>query len=150
MMLEYFDKHGLVKYVQNQPETWQEALQLSCQSLIEQGLITEEYVDEIIQNVKDNGPYIVIADQVAMPHAMSNSPGVTGTGISFTKFPKPVIFHDEATGEDKPATLFFTLAAKNAEEHLENITHLMDLLMDEETVAALLETKTIEDFKKLI
>lgn len=149
-MLEYFDKHGLVKYVQNQPETWEEALRLSCQALIEQGLITEEYVEEIIQNVKDNGPYIVIADQVAMPHAMSNSPGVTGTGISFTKFPEPVIFHDEATGEDKPATLFFTLAAKNAEEHLENITHLMDLLMDEETVVALLETKTIEDFKKLI
>lgn len=149
-MLKYFKENSLVNYIAEQPNDWKEAIRLSCQQLVEQGYITEEYVEEIVENVVKFGPYIVIADQIAMPHAEGNSPGVKGTAIAFTKFPNEVIFHDAETGEDRPATLFFTLAAEDAEAHLNNITQLMDLLMEEENVEALLATRTLEDFDKLI
>ena len=149
-MLKYFKENQLVHYETKQPANWQEAVRLSSQMLINKDLITSEYVDEIIRNVENNGPYIVIAEQIAMPHAAADSLGVKGTGISFTKFPDPVMFKDAETGETIPAILFFTLAAKDSESHLENIMNLMDLLMDEATVQSLLETQTMADFNVLL
>lgn len=149
-MLNYFKENKLVRYAEEQPHDWQEAIRVASQSLIDNGFITVEYVDEIIQNVITNGPYIIIAEQIAMPHAAGDSPGVLGTGISFTKFPQEVLFKNEETDEIQPATLFFTLAAKDAESHLDNITRLMDLLMDEEKVEALMASSSLTDFDQLL
>ena len=149
-MFNYFKENGLVNYAEYQPKDWQEAIKISCQLLIDKDIITEGYVDEIIENVVKHGPYIVIADQIAMPHAAADSPGIKGTAIAFTKFPEAVYFKDTESGDDIPATLFFTLAAENADAHLENITNLMDLLLDEEAVEALLVSTTLEDFDKLL
>lgn len=149
-MLNYFKENKLVRYSEKQPHDWQEAIRVASQSLIDNGYITVEYVDEIIQNVITNGPYIIIGEQIAMPHAAGDSPGVLGTGISFTKFPQEVLFINEETDEIQPATLFFTLAAKDAESHLDNITRLMDLLMDEEKVEALIASSSLTEFDQLL
>lgn len=149
-MLKYFKENELVYYPKKQPSDWKEAIRMSCHKLESSGLITDQYVQEIIESVEEHGPYIVIVPQVAMPHAQATSEGVLGTGISFTKFPKPVAFYDEEYDEDRPATLFFTLAAKNPDEHLENITKLMELLSDEMIIENLLVTDTLDDFYQLI
>ena len=149
-MLNYFKENDLVLYSQEQPATWEEAIRISCEKLLEKELITEQYVDEIIKSVNTHGPYIVIVPQVAMPHAQPDSESVLGTGISFTKFPEEIQFYDEEYEEDKPASLFFTLAAKDSEAHLENIANLIELLEDEELCKKLLETDTLEDFDQLV
>ncbi|KAA9297494.1 MULTISPECIES: PTS sugar transporter subunit IIA [Aerococcus] len=149
-MLKYFYEKGLINYPEDQPKDWEEAVRVSCDKLIEKNLITNDYVDAIVQSVKDNGPYIVIVPGIAMPHAQAENPGVLGTGISFTKYKEPVTFHDEKTGEDHYAELFFTLAAKDPDEHLQNIQNLMELLMDEDIVEKLKATNSIEDYKKLL
>ncbi|AXY24869.1 PTS ascorbate transporter subunit IIA [Suicoccus acidiformans] len=149
-MLKYFYENNLINFVPTQPDNWEDAVRQSCSVLIDKGYITEEYAGEIVNNVKEHGPYIVIADQIAMPHASTDSPGVLGTGVSFTKFPSEVTFVDQETNEEKPATLFFTLAAKNPDEHLENITNLMELLMDEEVVEKLIEIDSIAEYEELM
>ncbi|MBG9981499.1 PTS sugar transporter subunit IIA [Aerococcaceae bacterium DSM 111020] len=149
-MLTYFKDNDLVYYPDKNPENWQEAIRLCCMKLEEHGYITGQYIEEIIASVEKHGPYIVIVPQVAMPHAEASSEGVLGTAISFTKFSKPVIFYDEEYQEEKPATLFFTLAAKNPDEHLENITKLMELLSDDTIVEKLLETRTLDEYMTLI
>lgn len=149
-MLKYFYEHDLVYYPDEMPKDWEEAVRISCYPLKEKKLITDEYENAIIQNVKDNGPYIVLVPGICMPHAMADNPGVLGTGISFTKFKEPIVFVDEKTKEQHEAILFFTLAAKNSNEHLENIQNLMDLLMDEEMVSKLKLTHSIEEYKRLI
>lgn len=149
-MLKYFLNNGLVNYSEEQPKNWEDAIRISCKALLEKKLISEVYVNEIISSVKEHGPYIVIAPNVAMPHATAESEGVFGTAISFTKFPQQVLFYDENENEEKPAQLFFTLAAKNADEHLENITKLMELLMEDGMIEKLLDTKTIDDYKKIM
>ena len=63
------------------------------------------------------------------------------------KVEKEVDFDPE--DPDKKARLFFSLAATDHEKHLENIQALMDTLMNEEIVDALLEAKTIEDLKAI-
>ena len=149
-MLNYFLKNHLVDYVHQEPKNWQEAIQLSCQTLLNQGYIKEDYVSDIIECVEKYGPYIVIVPGVAMPHASEESNGVIGTAISFTKFDNPIVFYDKENDEEKEASLFFTLAAKDPNSHLEHISDLMELLTKEGMIEALQESNNIEDYKSII
>lgn len=148
-MLKYFFDNELVKYSDKEITDWKEAIDESCQLLLEKKLIDQQYIDEIIRCVTEYGPYIVIVPQVAMPHSSEESEGVFGTAISFTKMKQPIVF-ESTDDEEKSAILFFTLAAKNAEEHMENIQNLSELLMTDGLIEDLVATNTLEDFKKVM
>ena len=51
---------------------------------------------------------------------------------------------------DKGSSLFFTLAAKNPDEHMTNIANLSDLLMTDGVIEALDKITTISDFESLL
>lgn len=101
-MLEYFKVNDLVNYPDSTPNTWQEAIEVSCEKLLNRGYISNTYIEEIIKSVKEYGPYIVILPNIAMPHAEGNFDSVYKSGISFTKFKQPVKFFDEKEGLEKP------------------------------------------------
>ncbi|MGX7024785.1 PTS sugar transporter subunit IIA [Vagococcus hydrophili] len=147
-MLDYFLKNDLVTYSDKEITDWQEAIRESCQNLLAKKIISEVYIDEIISCVKEHGPYIVIVPEVAMPHSSEESQGVFGTAISFTKMKQDIYFEDPE--EEKKASLFFTLAAKNPEEHMENIQKLSELLMTDGLIDDLVATKTLEDYKEVM
>lgn len=147
-MLEYFYDNDLVRICSETPANWEEAVQMSCQNLLEKEIITQQYVDEIIDCVKKYGAYIVIVPGVAMPHSSEDSQGVLGTAISFTKMTKDVVF--EEGNPQKNAQLFFTLAAKNSEEHVENISKLSEMLMTDGLIEALLTVETMDDYKAVM
>lgn len=142
-MLKYFLDQGLVKYSDKEITDWKEAVAESCQLLLDKKLIDQSYVDEIIQCVEEHGPYIVIVPKVAMPHSSAGSEGVYGTAISFTKMKRPIQFDQE----EKSASLFFTLAAKNVDQHMENIQKLSELLMTDGLIDRLAATHSIEDYR---
>lgn len=145
-MLKYFLDQGLVKYSDKEITDWKEAVAESCQLLLDKKLIDQSYVDEIIQCVEEHGPYIVIVPKVAMPHSSADSEGVYGTAISFTKMKRPIQFDQE----EKSASLFFTLAAKNVDQHMENIQKLSELLMIDGLIDRLADTDSIEDYRVVI
>lgn len=147
-MLRYFYDNDLVRICTETPTNWEEAVQVSCQNLLEKQIITEQYVDEIIACVKKYGAYIVLVPGVAMPHSSEDSQGVLGTAISFTKMQQDVVF--EEGNEEKNARLFFTLAAKNSEEHVENISKLSEMLMTDGLIEALLAIENMEDYKTVM
>ncbi|EMF0169960.1 PTS sugar transporter subunit IIA [Enterococcus hirae] len=142
-MLKYFLDQGLVKYSDKEITDWKEAVAESCQLLLDKKLIDQSYVDEIIQCVEEHGPYIVIVPKVAMPHSSADSEEVYGTAISFTKMKRPIQFDQE----EKSASLFFTLAAKNVDQHMENIQKLSELLMIDGLIDRLADTDSIEDYR---
>lgn len=148
-MLDYFKDNDLVYYPQEKPTSWEEAIRVSCEKLIEHGYASKEYPEAIISSVKEHGPYIALIPGVAMPHAPVTSDGVLGTAISLTVFKEDVMFQDEQLDEEKNAKLFFTLVAKDDNKHLENITKLTTLLQDDEILQQLLSTDTLEDYKKI-
>lgn len=148
-MLQYFYDNDLVMYSNTILTDWRDAIRESCQKLLAKGLITNEYVEEIIQCVEKHGPYIVIVPEVAMPHSSEDSIGVKGTAISFTKMRQSIPF-DSIDGEEKSATLFFTLAAKNPKEHMENIQNLSELLMTDGLIDDLIQTRNIDDYQKVM
>lgn len=147
-MLKYFFDNDLINYSEREITDWREAISESCQLLLDKKIIDQTYVDEIIRCVEEHGPYIVIVPEVALPHSSEDSKGVFGTAISFTKMKQPIQF--ESDEEEKLAILFFTLAAKNAEEHMENIQNLSELLMTEGLIESLVATNSIEDYQAVM
>lgn len=78
-------------YLQQTAETWQEAITKAAQPLLDQNAIQKGYVEAMIQSVDQNGPYIVIAPQVAIPHARPED-GVNELSMSLMSFERPVFF----------------------------------------------------------
>lgn len=145
-MLREFVELKHYKFAESAPD-WREAIRMSCESLEADGTIEGNYKEDIITCVEKYGPYIVIMPEVAMPHSQENARGVHKTAIGFMKLEKPVSFDPE--DPDKDARLFFTLASCNSDQHLENMTRLSGLLMNEAVVTALLGAKGPEDLIKI-
>lgn len=127
-------------------DNWEDAVKAACALLEKEKVIEKEYADLIINSIKKHGPYIVIAPKIAIPHAQEGH-GVNETAICFMKTNTPVSFGE---GEEYDAQLFFVLASVDNEVHLKNLTKMVELISDEETVEKLLEAKSVEDLKKLV
>lgn len=128
-------------------DSWEDAIKAACVPFLIDGTIEEAYIDSVIKCVKDFGPYIVIAPNIAMPHASTGSVGVHKNHIAFMKVENPVHFDPNDPSYD--ARLFFTLAAVNSEKHLENMMKLSEMLMNDDLVADLLNVKSDEDLLNL-
>ena len=126
-------------------DSWQEAVRLSAESLVADGSVDADYYQQIVNCVEKYGPYVVFEHYVAMPHSQENASGVHKTGIGFMRVKEEVSFGCDEDGEEKVAKLFFTLAACNPDEHLNNIQQLMGIFCNEELLDALMEANTPED-----
>lgn len=118
---------------------WREAIRISVFPLENGGYVNEEYKDGIIGNLEKFGPYILIAEHIALPHARPEQ-GAIESQVSITLFRKDIAFDKEGS----TARLFVTLAAKDNESHLEALMKISELLSDEETVEKILESENEE------
>jgi len=128
-------------------ENWEVAIQMSCDLLIEEGIISHGYVDQIITTVKELGPYIVLMPGFALPHAMKGSTFAYGNAISFMKLAQPVSFNPD--NKEKDASVFITLVARDSEEHLKTMRKLWKMLTNEELCADLLKVSSVEELMAL-
>lgn len=115
-------------------EDWRDAVRLSVVPLEEQGYVRPEYKEAIISNVESMGPYIVLAPDIAMPHARPEQ-GAVKSQIAITLFRNPVCFDHK----DVPARLFIALAASDNESHLEALVTLSEILQNDILVKNILE-----------
>ena len=145
-MLREFVESKHYKFAEEASD-WREAIRMSCESLEADGTVEANYKDQIISCVEKYGPYIVIMPDVAMPHCQENAEGVHKTAIGFMKLEKPVSF--EEGNPEKDAKLFFTLASCNSDQHLENMTKLSAILMNDTVVKELLEASGPEDLLRI-
>ncbi|KWX58313.1 PTS sugar transporter subunit IIA [Lactobacillus crispatus] len=147
-MLRYFLENNLLNITDEHPETWEEAIRVAGKVMKQDKLVTDDYIDSVIADVKKYGPYIVIVPGVAMPHSKADSEGVLGTGIGLTILPEPVSFDE--SDPDKSAKLFFMLAAKDNNTHVKNIAHLSDMLMEDNMIYDLSKVKNLDDYKAVM
>jgi PTS system ascorbate-specific IIA component len=127
--------------------TWQEAIRASFETLLADKSIDETYIDSVIACVDKYGPYIVLAPDIAMPHAQENASGVFQNAIAFMKTEEPV--HFEANNPDKDARLFFVLASKDHAIHLKNMEKLATVLLNQDFVKDLLKVNSVEGLLEL-
>lgn len=129
-------------------DTWEQSVAAACQPLIEDGSISDEYIESIISSINKFGPYVVIAPNICIPHAQAGGPGVYKSSISMMVTQEAVAF--EPGNSERDARLFFVLAANDPQEHLNNLVKLVDMLSDDLLVEKLLNVKNLEDLKQFI
>lgn len=120
-------------------DNWREAIKISVLPLEKSGYVESRYKEGIIENIEKLGPYIIIADHIALPHARPEQ-GAIETQIGITLFRKDVEFE----GREAAAKLFVTLAAKDNNSHLDALVQISELLSDEEAVDKILESPDTE------
>lgn len=125
-------------------KSWQEAIRIGAKPLVEQGIVEESYVQAMIQNVLDNGNYIILLPQVAMPHARPEH-GSNGVGMTFLHLKEPIMFPG-----DELVKVFFTLSSDSPDGHLDLIASLGELLSDEELYQKLFEVETEQALLDLV
>ncbi|QLY31989.1 PTS sugar transporter subunit IIA [Nocardia huaxiensis] len=104
---------------------WRAAIRVAGDLLVATGVTTSEYTDEMIRNVEDNGPYIVIAPGFAFAHARP-SPAVRRTGMSWVRLREPVTFGSP----NDPVDLVVALAAKDSGVHTDAMAELAKVLLE--------------------
>lgn len=106
---------------------WQDAIKKACAPLLKEGKIKETYIDGIIENVIESGPYIVIAPHVAIPHTHPDK-GVIENAIGICVLKNPVKFGSQT---NDPVKYLFTLCATDGHKHIESLSSLAFLLEDD-------------------
>ena len=143
-ILQKIVERGHYKFV-DRVDSWQEAVKLSCESLAKTGYVSENYYQQIVDCIEKYGPYVVFEHYVAMPHSQEGAEGANKTAVGFMRVKEDVDFGKDEDGEDKIARLFFTLAAKDPNEHLDNMQQLMQIFTNEPLLDALMAANTPED-----
>lgn len=117
--------------------TWEEAIAYAAHPLKVQGRITENYIEAMIQKVKDYGAFIHIGKGIALPHARPED-GVKQLGMSLLKVEEPVLLLDDPKHD---ITIFICLAAVDNEMHLKALASLTKILSNKENLEKLLAAK---------
>lgn len=121
-----------------------QAIRKSAESLLEDGLIEENYVNAMIKNVEKFGSYIVISKGIALAHASSEC-GVNKTAMSLIKLKNPVKFYDR----EDPIDYFICMSSKN-NEHFNAFLDLVKGLQNKETKREFSEAKDKYSLYKIL
>lgn len=133
---------GKIK-VENFVENWEESIKIASQPLLENKIIEERYVEAMINAINKMGFFVVLRENLAMPHARPEE-GALETGVSFLKLNNPVKYGKEEV------YLIFVLASKDMESHINILMELSELFQDDEKIEKLIEAKTVEELGKII
>ncbi|EOS9872384.1 PTS sugar transporter subunit IIA [Vibrio parahaemolyticus] len=125
---------------------WKDAISKSCEALIENGAIEPSYVEAIYRSHEELGPYYVVGPGMAMPHARPED-GVNRLSLAITVIQNGVNFNSE---ENDPVKMLVTLAATDSNSHVDAISKLAELFMNEEHVETICNAQSKEDVLAII
>lgn len=125
---------------------WEDAIRKGAQPLVDNKKVTPAYVDDIVKGVNELGPYIVITEHVALPHARPES-GALESAIGIVTLKEPVEF---GSADNDPVKFMFPLAAKDSDAHIGALQSLVELLSDPDFFTQLEKCATPKDVVELV
>lgn len=126
-------------------ETWQEAIHLAVEPLIDSGAATEEYYDAIMASTEEYGPYYILMPGMAMPHAQAGV-GVLKDSFALITLKEPVVFSD-----GKEVSVLLTLAATDPKIHTSvAIPQIIALFELENSIDRLVACQTPEEVLAMV
>lgn len=134
-----------IQYVESVAD-WKDALLIAGRPLLSEGVISQDYIDAIIQQKEQIGPYFVIAPRIAMPHARPEQ-GALKLGLSVVLLGNAVNFDSE---ENDPVSAIFMFAAPDSNSHIEMISQLAEVLSDEEIMDRLFAASSQEQLMTIL
>ena len=121
------DKMKKISYI----DDWKKAIREASLPLLANGSIEEIYVNNMIESVEKHGPYIVLDDYFAIPHA-SSAEGVN-------KFDMSLLYVEKAVSLlGKPVKVFIVLATPDKSIHLNALSSLSEIVSDDTNMKIIL------------
>lgn len=127
-------------------DDWRQAVRESADVLLKGGYIEDRYVDAVIRNIEENGPYVVLTPGFAMPHEGIDA-GPLMCGLSMIRLAEPVEFGEP---DLDPVEFVCCLSAVDHSSHLRAFFNLVNLMRREEVRAELRAAATPEEFSAII
>ncbi|NBJ69233.1 MULTISPECIES: BglG family transcription antiterminator [Clostridia] len=128
---------NLIK-TQSEVQDRDSAVKLSGELLLKNNLIERDYIEAMINNVRENGTYIVIAPGIAMPHARPEY-GAKNIGFSIVTLKEPIVFGHRT---NDPVKIVIGFCAIDHETHLTALSELVSVLNQEEKLTAIVKAET--------
>lgn len=125
-------------------ETWEEAVILAGNILVDNKIVEVNYVDAMIENIKKLGSYVVIGENIAIPHAQKDE-SVLKTGMGLVVLKKPVIFPN-----DRKVQVILVFSSLDNKEHLNALADLVELITDYNLIENLLKAKNVKQVLKFL
>lgn len=111
---------------------WKTAIDVAVRPLVSGGYAEERYIDGIVENTEELGPYYIICPNLALLHARPEQ-GALKTQVSVTVMRKGIDF-----GADKdPVQLLVSLVATDSDSHIEVMRTLATLFCEPGSVDGL-------------
>ncbi|MEY7847350.1 PTS sugar transporter subunit IIA [Klebsiella africana] len=130
----------------NSIDSWKNAVRLAAEPLLTQGYMTEQYIEAILKNHEQLGPYYVLAPGLAMPHARPEQ-GVLRNGLSLLHIKEGVSF---GSAENDPVYVVIMLCARSGDEHITMIGELAEIFSDPQKLERLLNADDVKAIQAVI
>lgn len=130
-------------------ETPEEGIRFAGELLQNAGYISGNYLNSLInchERKGKNGPYIVISQGIALPHAKSEE-GVYKTGFSIVTLKNPIKFGHK---KHDPVSLLICFATRNNKEHLKALEEITGFVTNRSNFKRLLQCKSSEELISLL
>lgn len=125
---------------------WRDAIRKSAKPLLELGYIEERYINSMIANVEENGPYIVLSKGFAFPHEGVEK-GSVKVGMNLIRLKTPVNFGDE---DFDPVEFVCCLSAVDHKTHLKAFFNLVNMLQNNEFKEQLRKCSSASEVAEII
>lgn len=117
---------------------WKDAVRKSAEKLLDAGYIEARYIDAMIKNIEENGPYVVLSPGFAVPHEGVEQ-GSIKVGMNLIRLDPPVAFGAE---EFDPVEFVCCLSAVDRKMHLKAFFNLVNMLANTDFKEALKNART--------
>ncbi|MBR0039088.1 MAG: PTS sugar transporter subunit IIA [Lachnospiraceae bacterium] len=123
---------------------YEDAIKKVGQILVDTNSIKENYIQSMIDAIKELGPYIVMAPGFALAHARP-SEDVLKDDVSIITLKEPVCFNSI----NDPVYVIMCLAAKDSNSHIDLMQKIATILMKGDTIENLKKVNSVEDVQKI-
>lgn len=122
---------------------WENAVRICGDLLVQTGKVETTYVEAMIRNIHELGPYILIAPSVAMPHARPED-GVIQEGISVVVLKEEIEFEN-----GKKFKVLIGLAALNSKSHIDILQKVAEVISQAESIDRLKNATRYDEILRL-
>lgn len=110
---------------------WDEALELSCQPLLINDSVTQEYIDSILYDQKENGLYMFLSEGLVLAHT-SPDKGVKNIDVALTTFQHPIEFLN-----GRQANIIIGICAVDQTKHIRILNDIIAVFSKKKSIDVL-------------
>ncbi len=123
---------------------WEEAIEKIGNVLLKSGDIEKSYIDNSVKTIKEYGGYMVLAPNVAFPHARTDG-DVNKTAFGIITLEEPVILPSK-----EEISVFILFSSKDNKEHIDHFVNLVNVVNEDKFLKDLKKIKTSKEFIKYL